>query len=194
MVARFVEEKGYLEMLEAAHIIAREMQDVRFVFVGPVERGKKDGLRPEIIQEMGLGEVVSFLGHREDVADLYAIMDVLALPSHREGFPRAPMEAAATGVPAVVTNIRGCRQTVTEGVTGHLIPPRDPRALASALMDLLRDDEKRAAFGRAAREKALVEFDERRVFERVMATYDELLAARPDLVASSTIRASTHDR
>jgi hypothetical protein len=79
------------------------------------------------------------------------------------------------GVPAVVTNIRGCRQTVDDGVTGHLVPLRDPEALAGALLDLLGDDEKRAAFGRAAREKALAEFDERAVFRKVVAAYEELL-------------------
>ena len=82
------------------------------------------------------------------------------------------------GVPAVVTDIRGCRQTVTDGVTGHIVPLRDPNALAAALLDLLRDDEKRRAFGRAAREKAEGEFDERRVFLRVLQTYEEFLLTR----------------
>jgi glycosyltransferase involved in cell wall biosynthesis len=131
---------------------------------------------------MGLSSVVKFLGHRDDVAELYAVMDVLALPSHREGFPRAPMEAASMGVPSVATNIRGCRQTVDDKVTGLLIPPRDPEALAAALLHLLHDDEKRAAFGRAAREKALAEFDERVVFRRVVSAYEDLLGAHPRAV------------
>ena len=82
------------------------------------------------------------------------------------------------GVPAVATNIRGCRQTVTDKLTGHLVPVRDAEALAAALLDLLHHDEKRAAFGRAARAKALAEFDERLVFARVQAAYDQLLAQR----------------
>lgn len=177
MVARFVVEKGYLEMLEAARLIHRRMPDVRFVFVGSVQPGKKDAMRPEVLDEMGLAGVAQFLGHRRDVADLYAVMDVLALPSHREGFPRAPMEAAAMGVPAVATDIRGCRQAVADGVTGRLVPVRDAGALAGALLDLLGDDAGRAALGRAAREKALAEFDERLVFARVKEAYAELTAA-----------------
>lgn len=177
MVARFVVEKGYLEMLEAARVIHERMRDVRFLFIGAIETDKKDALKPEVLDDMGLGDVVRFLGHRRDVADLYAVMDVLALPSHREGFPRAPMEAAAMGVPTVATNIRGCRQAVADGVTGQLVPARDAKALAEALLDLLSDDAKRAEFGRAARAKALAEFDERLIFARVEQAYAELAAA-----------------
>jgi glycosyltransferase involved in cell wall biosynthesis len=178
VVARFVAEKGYREMLRAAQIIKRTAAKVRFIFVGAAEVAKGDALDPRLIDEMGLADVAQFLGHRTDVANLYAIMDVLALPSYREGFPRAPMEAAAMGVPAVVTDIRGCRQAVSDGVTGYLVPPRDADGLAAALLDLLQDDAKRQAFGRAAREKALAEFDERAVFARVEGAYADLLTDR----------------
>ena len=79
------------------------------------------------------------------------------------------------GVPAVVTNIRGCRETVADKVTGYLIPVRDPEALAAALLDLLYDDAKCLAFGQAARAKAVAEFDEQLVFEKVKAEYARLL-------------------
>jgi glycosyltransferase involved in cell wall biosynthesis len=178
MVARFVAEKGYREMLRAAQIIKRVSPEVRFLFVGPVEADKRDAIDPRLIDELELSDVVRFLGHRTDTADLYAVMDVVALPSYREGFPRVPMEAAAMGVPAVVTDVRGCRQTVTHGVTGFRVPVRDAEALAAALLDLLGDADKRAAFGRAAREKAIAEFDERVVVARVEDAYRQLLGHR----------------
>jgi glycosyltransferase involved in cell wall biosynthesis len=178
MVARFIAEKGCLEVLRAAQVVRRQLPEARFLFIGPAEPWKRDGLDPGLIVRMGLADVALFLGRRTDMPDLYAAMDVLALPSHREGFPRAPMEAAAMGVPAVVTNVRGCRQAVEDGVTGHLVPLRDPQALAEALLDLLSQDDRRRAWGRAARAKARAEFDERRVFSRVLAAYDRLLAGR----------------
>jgi glycosyltransferase involved in cell wall biosynthesis len=178
VVGRFVAEKGYHEMLRAAQIIKKRAPQTRFIFVGPTEPAKGDRVDPRAIDQMGLADVVRFLGHRTDMPDLYAAMDVLALPSHREGFPRAPMEAAAMGIPAVVTDIRGCRQTVVHDVTGLLVPPRDPRALARALLELITDDAKRLAFGRAARQRALAEFDERVVFARVEDAYSRLLARR----------------
>ena len=92
-------------------------------------------------------------------------MDVLVLASHREGFPRAPMEAAAMGVPVVATDIRGCRQAVDHGVTGLLVPPRDPDALADAIATLAADRELRAGWARPARAKAEREFDQQRCID-----------------------------
>lgn len=187
MVARFVGEKGCRELLAAARTIAAELPNVRFFIAGPIEPWKRDALQPELIDEMGLRGTVSLLGHRADVPDLYAIMDVLALPSHREGFPRAPMEAAAMGVPSVVTDIRGCRQVVDDGVTGLLVPVKDSAALGAALLSLLRDPERRWAMGDAARRKAIREFDELAVFDRVVNAYGRLLAERAGMPARSGV-------
>ncbi|MBV9281524.1 MAG: glycosyltransferase family 4 protein, partial [Chloroflexi bacterium] len=190
MVARFVAEKGYREMLEAARLITQRLPDARFIFIGATETEKRDALDPRIISDMGLDGVALFLGQREDMPDLYAAMDVLALPSYREGFPRAPMEAAAMGIPSVVTDIRGCRQVVDQGVTGYLVSVRNAEALAERLIGLLEDEDKREAFGQAARQKALGEFDERHVFSRVLDAYGDLLrqseAGRPVPLQSDT--------
>jgi glycosyltransferase involved in cell wall biosynthesis len=175
MVARLVDEKGYPEMLEAARILKAKCPEARFVFIGAIEKFKKDSLDPSALEELGLADVAQFLGHRNDIRDLYAVMDVLAHPSHREGFPRAPMEAASMGVPCVVSDERGCRQTVDDGVNGYLVPLRDHHALAARLLELLTDDEKRRGFGEAGRKKAEAEFDERLVFDRIVRTYERLL-------------------
>ena len=92
---------------------------------------------------------VRFLGGRDDVDRLYAGMDLFVLASHREGFPRSPMEAAAMGVPVVATDIRGCRQVVDDGVTGLLVPVRDAGALAAAIATRSASDrDRRRRFGR----------------------------------------------
>ena len=98
-------------------------------------------------------------------------MDVLVLASHREGFPRAPMEAAAMGVPVVATDIRGCRQAVDHGVTGLLVPPRDPDALADAIATLATDRELAARMGAAAQAKAKRDFDQQRCIDLTISTY-----------------------
>lgn len=107
--------------------------------------------------------------------DMYALMDVFALPSYREGFPRAPMEASAMGVPCVVTNVRGCREAVEHERNGLIVPLRDVDALAEALIRLLRDHDRRRAMGDAGRRMAYEQFDERLVFQRVLAAYHRLL-------------------
>jgi glycosyltransferase involved in cell wall biosynthesis len=84
------------------------------------------------------------------------------------------MEAAAMGLPILATDIRGCRQVVDHGRTGLLVPPRDPRMLGEGLRQLLSDGLRRQAMGRAARAKARREFDQDRVIETTLATYDRL--------------------
>lgn len=179
MVARLVEEKGWLEMLRAAAILKAQDSRVRFVFIGGFEPGKKDAIRAEALREHGIDDVAQFLGHRTDVPQLYAAMDIFALPSHREGFPRAPMEASAMGIPCVVTDVRGCRQTVDDGVTGFVVPARAPELLAAALDKLVRSETLRRTLGAGARRKAVAEFDENTVITRILAAYDRLLEGLP---------------
>jgi glycosyltransferase involved in cell wall biosynthesis len=179
VVARLVAEKGYFEMFRAAQRILEKEPRARFLFIGGFEPSKLDAIQEGTLAQFGLEGAAQFLGHRRDVPDLYAVMDVHVLPSHREGFPRSPMEASAMGIPSVVTDVRGCRQTVDDGKTGRIVPVRDLEALASAILELLADPELRGRFGAAARVKAEREFDEQAVFRRVREAYARLLGRRP---------------
>ncbi len=177
MVARLVAEKGYEEAFRAARMIKDRVPAARFVFVGAFE-DKPDAIAPDALARHGIADVAQFLGHRRDVERLYAAMDVFMLPSHREGFPRAVMEAAAMGLPCVATDVRGCRQCVEPEVTGLLVPARDPAALAAALERLLRSPEDRARMGAAGRQKAVREFDETRIIAAILGAYRRLAAGR----------------
>ena len=177
-VGRLVAEKGYLELFAAAAQLRRDCPALRFVCIGQLEPEKSDAIAPTILADLGIADIAQLLGHRVDVEDLYAAMDLFVLPSHREGFPRAPMEAAASGVPCIVTDIRGCRQTVDREVTGAIVPRGDVDALAATIRRLADDPVTRRRFGAAARVKAAAEFDERVVFDRLLAGYERLLAGR----------------
>jgi glycosyltransferase involved in cell wall biosynthesis len=172
MVGRQVAEKGLLELFAAA----RQLDD-RFVVVviGPDDPEKPDALDRDSIRAAA-DDGVRFLGMRDDVDRLYGAMDVFVLPSWREGFPRAAMEAAASGLPVVATDVRGCRQVVDDGVTGLLVPVRDADALARALRALGDDPEQRRHMAEAALKKAAVSFDEERVVEIVLDTYRRVAA------------------
>jgi glycosyltransferase involved in cell wall biosynthesis len=174
MVARLVREKGYVEMLHAAKTIAEREPRARFLFIGGDDSVKSDALDAATLAAAGLEDRLRLLGHRDDMRALYAAMDVFALPSHREGLPRAPMEAASMCLPAVVTDVRGCRQTVEDGKTGLIVPVRDAQALAGALLELLGDPRARSCYGANARRKALAEFDERVAFQHVIDAYERL--------------------
>lgn len=177
-VGRLVREKGILELLEAAQIVRRQIPGLRLLIIGPIDSDKTDALTPAIAAEYGLHEVCLFTGLRHDMPELYSLMDLFALPSHREGFPRAPMEASAMGVPCIVTDIRGCRETVEPGRNGLLTPLGDAPALAAAITELLTDRAKAEAMGRRGRVLALERFDEQAVFNRVKAEYARLVQSK----------------
>lgn len=173
-VGRLVAEKGYPELLDAA---AGFGPGTRLVVVGGDDPDKPDRLDDQLI-EGARRAGVRFLGHRPDVPALLRGFDVFVLASHREGQPRAAMEAAASGLPVVATDIRGCRQVVDHGRTGLLVPPRDAEALRTAIGTLVGDRGGRLRMGRAAMAKAHAEFDERDVVARVMDNYRRAAARR----------------
>jgi glycosyltransferase involved in cell wall biosynthesis len=177
LVGRLVVEKGYREAFTAAAQLRRRLPQLRVVVAGPTDAAKADAMRDAEIQRAEREAGVRFLGLRHDIDALYAAADLYVLASHREGFPRSAMEAAAMGLPVVATDIRGCRQVVEDGVTGVLVPVRDTEALAGAVAQLVGDGDLRRRMGVAARARACREFDQQRVIAITLDTYRRLLSA-----------------
>ena len=174
-VGRLVREKGVLELFEAIRRLRPRFPALRLLVIGPVDSDKPDAIRRATAAAYGIDDITAFTGYRHDMPDLYALMNVCVLPSHREGMPRSPMEASAMGVPCVATAIRGCREVVLEGENGYLVPVSDPEALASGIARILDDAARAAHLSARARSIACAQFDERLVFDRVKAAYVRLL-------------------
>jgi glycosyltransferase involved in cell wall biosynthesis len=166
-VGRLVVEKGYPELFEA---VGRLSDRYMLVCIGPEDPEKADALPPSLVDQ-AKESGVQFLGMRNDVDRLYAAMDLFVLVSHREGFPRSAMEAAAMGLPIVATNIRGCREVVEDGVNGLLVPVRQPEALHAAILELGGDAGLRRRLGIQGRAVAAERFDGSKVVDMVMETY-----------------------
>ena len=162
VVGRMVLEKGVRELFSAYAQLHAAGSKARLVVVGPMEPDKPDAVDAATIAEAEANGV-DFLGQRTDMPELYSAMDIFVTATYREGFPRAAMEASAMGLPVVATNIRGCRQVVDDGVTGLLVTVRDADSLATGIRALVDDDARRRSMGERARERALAEFDVRRV-------------------------------
>jgi glycosyltransferase involved in cell wall biosynthesis len=184
LVGRLVAEKGYREVFAAAAELRPRVPNLRVVVVGPPDLDKADAIGEDELRRAEADAGVRYLGLRHDVEALYAASDLYVLASHREGFPRSAMEASAMGLPVVATDIRGCRQVVDAGVTGLLVPVRDPRALAGAIATLAGDAVLRERMGRAARAKAIRDFDDHRVIDITLDTYERLLARQPARLAA----------
>jgi glycosyltransferase involved in cell wall biosynthesis len=106
---------------------------------------------------------------------LYSSVDVVALPSYREGLPTSLIEAAACALPLVATDVPGCREVVTDGVTGLLVPVRDATALADAIARLASDPNLRTRLGRAARARAIEQYDEEKIVDQTLRVYEEII-------------------
>ncbi|MCW8130179.1 MAG: glycosyltransferase family 4 protein [Planctomycetota bacterium] len=178
LCGRFVAEKGFPEFLEAGKRLLERFPSLHLLAVGHKLDSERAGDRWDPAQAGLPPGRFTALFDRDDMADLYACMDVHVLPSHREGFPRVLMEGAASGLAQVATKIRGCRQCIDDGRTGFLVEVQDPAGLADALAKLLGDEALRARMGEAARAKAESDFDQQRVFRIVADTYARLLSAQ----------------
>lgn len=194
--------KGFIDFLKACQRVAGQYQNVRFLIAGEADAGKADAVSPGAAKDYGVSDQCMFLGARpnEELPSLYALMDVLVLPSLFEGIPRVVMEAAAMGVPAVVTDVKGNREAVMHGRNGLLVPLGNPQALAEAIIDLLTNQEKAKCMGEEAYRMAREQFDERVVFTKVVNQYSGLLADKDlrlpvsNSTATEPARASSNGR
>ena len=174
---RIVREKGAVEFVKAAGIISRTLPDAMFVMIGAPLGSDRDGCLAEIealISSEGLSGRLVMTGYRKDVPVILSLLDLFTMPSYREGMPRSLLEAMASGLPVVATDIRGCREEVTDGENGLLVPPRDHYALGEAVLKILSDEELAVRMGRAGRQRVLDHFDERAVTRLQVERLDAL--------------------
>ncbi len=176
IVARMVKEKGFVELFEAFAEVRKTCPNAWLLHVGPIDDSRLDGVNMDVVRRLGIESHCRFAGMRSDVPRLLSAMDTFVLPSHREGYPVSVMEACASQLPVIVTDIRGCREAVAGGQTGLIVPVRDPVALAAAMKQLHDDPELRETLSRAARQRAEQYFDENRILEELVRSYNDLLS------------------
>lgn len=177
-VAHLADHKGHRYLVEAAVRVAAEIPDVRFLLVGEGE------LRPKIelqIKELNLERHVILTGFRNDVPRLLAAMDIVVMASHLEGLGTSLLDAMAMARPVVATRVGGIPEIVMDGITGRLVPPRDPAALAGALIDLIRRPAERTEMGRAGRERMLSSFSAEAMVAATESLYLKILTAKKSL-------------
>lgn len=176
-VGRLARDKGVEELATAWYTLRDQFPRARMVLVGPWER--EDPVAGHVRAALEADARVQITGLVDDVVPYLRRMSLFVFPSHgTEGFPNAPMEAAAAGLPVVVTRVVGCVDAVRDGETGTVVPPRDADALGGAVRAYLGDPELRVRHGDAGRERALEEFENRRIWEALFAEYAALLRAR----------------
>ncbi|SAK63884.1 glycosyltransferase family 4 protein [Caballeronia ptereochthonis] len=179
LAARLLRDKGIDEYISAARALKGENRTVEFLLAGLPDDGNPASVEKAVVESWVEAGLVKWLGHVDDMPKLLSEIDVMVLPSYREGLPKSLIEAAACGVPLVTTSAPGCREVVTRnGVDGLAVPVRDSVALADAIRLLDDDRPLGRKLGLAARNRVLQEFDERIVIDKTLSVYFELLPSR----------------
>ena len=175
MPSRVLWDKGVAEFIDAARILKNDGFKLKFCLAGEPDPGNPASVPKELILDWVSEGVLDWLGHVDDMPSLLQRVQIVVLPSYREGLPKGLIEAAACGCAIVTTDVPGCREVVEDGVDGFLVPVKDAAALASAISSLARSSELRSRIGKAARAKAESTFEVSDVNSRTFAVYGELL-------------------
>lgn len=172
--ARLLWDKGLAEYVQAARLLRSQGRSIDFLLAGDPDPGNPAAV-PEVEVRAWVDEgILAWLGHVDDMSELLRTVDIVALPSYREGLPKGLIEAAASGCALVTADAPGCREVVDHEVNGLLVPVGDADGLAHAIARLHDDPVLRARLAEAGHRKALERFDERIVVRETLSVYAEL--------------------
>ena len=175
--------KGQDILAAAAPEIVRAIPDVHFLLIGERSSTKAESIQFEQdiasrFADQGLESHLHCLAYRDDVAQILNEIDLIVHPANQEPFGRVLLEAAASGVPVVASNVGGTAEIVVDGVTGRLIPPGDPVSLANAVVNVLADSLLLLTMGEAARQRAVREFNVSNAAARLLAHWQRVIEFR----------------
>lgn len=177
LVARMLKEKGIIEFAQAAALVKRQHPTWRFLLAGDLDPGNPSALTQAQLIDLQDEYGVEWIGYHSDMPSLMAQSHVVCLPTYyREGLPKTLLEASAAQRAMIATDIAGCREVITPGVNGLLVPPRAVEPLAEAMLLLGTDADMRQRLARSARDKAEAVFSVDDVVDHTFRVYDELLA------------------
>lgn len=175
LVARLLWDKGVSEFVQAARLLRMKNPQVRFVLVGSPDPQNPANIAAEQLQRWQAQGDVELWGYRENMPEVWAHADIACLPSYREGLPKSLIEALASGLPCVTTDVPGCREVVAPNVNGLLVPAREVEPLVRALQSLIDDPALRAEMGRHGRLRAVAEFSSASVIAETLSVYQSML-------------------
>lgn len=172
-VANYRPEKDHETLLAAFQRVLVQRPDTWLICCGLDLRGRKNAL-VDMAHSFNLSHRVKLLDSQENVSAVYSALDVYVHSSSHEGFANTVIEAMAHGLPVVATNVGGTSEAVVNGVTGLLVPPKDPAQLADAIVTLLRDPARRQLFGRNGRERVTQYFSVQSMIDGYTRLYESL--------------------
>ena len=177
LVTRLLWEKGIREAIEALQIVAKKHPNIVFLIVGDEDGHNPRSVTQDYIKNFETNENIRFVGKKSNINEILAATDVYLYPSYyREGIPRSVLEALATGIPIVTTNMPGCNLTVIEKQNGLLIEPKSKEAIVEAVNWMIENKENWASMGLKSRELAQKEFSDTMIYSQIESIYASLYA------------------
>ncbi len=173
MVSRLLYDKGLVEFFQAAEKIYLENKNVEFLLAGAMDKSNPACISSRDYRDQKNKGIVKFLGHQDDISMLLREVDIFVLPSYREGFPRVIMEASASGLPIVTTNVPGCRSAIINNSTGILVEPKNYLALAGGINTLIKDFKLRKKMSLEGRRFSKQNFNEHSISEKHIQSWSE---------------------
>ena len=173
---RMLIDKGVRELRSATELLFRSYRHkISFILAGLADEENKAGVSPKYLKEWETRDYVKWVGYQRNMVDLYSNCDIVVLPSYREGMPKTLLEACAMGKPIITTNAIGCRECVDEEVNGLKVPVKSVSELANAIARLVDNPDLCKKMGKASRQKAVREFDQKEVVRKHLDIYYKLL-------------------
>ena len=170
-LSRIFYDKGIVELVEAIKMVFKSNEHVKLIIAGDVDLGNPGLVSKDWMDTKSKLSFIDWIGYIDDVTELFSKVDVVVLPSYREGVPHSLIEALAMGLPVITTDTPGCRVVVDHGLNGFMVPPRDSNTLYNAMLKLANDYALRKKFGRYSLEKSK-EFDVKKINKETMELYN----------------------
>lgn len=174
MAARLLWDKGVAEFVKAAQAVQQKVEGVQFWLAGEPDPGNPTSIPKSTVESWQKKGFVDILGYQDEMAPILREADIAVLPSYHEGVPVFLLEAAASGLPLVATDLEGCRMIIEEGENGFLIPKENVEALSNALCVLIEDPELREKMGARSREIVERDFNQGEIIAQFLSLYREL--------------------
>lgn len=167
-VASLTEKKGHEYLLKAILEIEKEFQKLKFIIVGdgPLKKRLKN-----LAEELNIQDLVIFTGIRNDIPNLLKIADIFVLPSLTEGLPLAAIEAMSVGLPVVATAVGGVPEIIKDGITGYLVPPKNPKALGNTILNLIKDKKNMEKVGLNGKKVIIENFTTEKMINKLEKLY-----------------------
>ena len=172
---RIIREKGIVELIDACNELWQEEYKFTLNIAGEIDKHNKSSLQEKNLKKIIINKNINVIGKSENMYDIYQSMDIVVLPSWREGLSKSLLEAASMSLPIITTDVPGCNDVIIHKYSGILVPARDKNALKNAIKDYLKNPSYALKYGRNARKYVIQNFTVQKINQEIIKLYKNFL-------------------